>query len=435
MNDVADHDETDPATDPVDQDTTTKTEHGVETDAPDPVDQDTTTETEHGMETDDQRPGDGSDATARPAPPRRLVRSRDRKIAGVAGGVAEYFAIDPVIVRLGFVIAVFAGGTGLIAYAIAWLVLPDDDDEPTDPERRPVDRSTIVALALLALAVIIGVSDPFDGGVVTPLLLIGAGVYLLHQRPLDTDAPANAPAAPTSSVVAPPADAPTWQPGDGRVPPPPPLRSDTADEPARQRREPAIITRLTLSLLALWFAGAIAFDQLDWAEADASAVVAVGLLLVGGASLIASLVGGGRGLVPLGLLLALTLAVAVVLEPVIEDGIGDREHAVTDVTTLEPAYRLGIGQLDVDLSALEIPPGETATVEVELGIGEARVLIPPGVDLQLEGDVGMGELVILGDEENGIRNELSIDTDATDTTATLVVDLSVGIGSGRIERG
>ena len=63
------------------------------------------------------------------------------------------------------------------------------------------------------------------------------------------------------------------------------------------------------------------------------------------------------------------------------------------------------------------------------------MLIPPGVDLRLEGDVGIGELVILGDEENGIRNELSIDTDATDTTATLVVDLSVGIGSGRIERG
>ena len=192
---------------------------------------------------------------------------------------------------------------------------------------------------------------------------------------------------------------------------------------------------MTLSLLALWFAGAIAFDQLDWAEVDASAAVAIGLLLVGGASLIASLIGGGRGLIPLGLLLALTLAVAVVIEPVIEDGVGDREHAVTDVTTLEPAYRLGIGKLDVDLSGLDIPPGETATVEVELGIGEATVLIPADVDLRLEGDVGIGELVILDEEENGIRNELSIDADATDTTSTLVIDLSVGIGSGRIERG
>lgn len=420
MNDVAEQDETDPA---------------GSTDTPDPADQESTTETEQGMDTDDHRPRDGSDTTARPAPPRRLVRSRDRKIAGVAGGVADYFAIDPVIVRLGFVIAVFAGGTGLIAYAIAWLVLPDADDEPSGPERRPVDRSTIVALALLALAVIVGVSDPFDGGVVTPLLLIGAGVYLLHQRPLDGPTAVEAPPPPTSSVVTPPSDAPTWQPGDGRVPPPPPVRNDEAQEPPRRRREPAVITRLTLSLLALWFAGAIAFDQLDWAEADASAVVAIGLLLVGGASLVASLIGGGRGLVPLGLLLALTLAVAVVIEPVIEDGIGDREHAVTDVTSLEPAYRLGIGQLEVDLSALEVPPGETATVEVELGIGEARVLIPPDVDLRLEGDVGIGELVVLGDEENGIRNELTVDTDATDTTATLVVDLSVGIGSGRIERG
>ena len=420
MNEVAEHDETDPA-EPLDP-TNPTTEPGADAD-------------EEGMETEDHTSDDTSATAGRPAPPRRLVRSSDRKIAGVAGGVAEYFAIDPVIVRLGFVIAVFAGGTGLIAYAIAWLVLPDADDAPNDPDRRPVDRSTIVALGLLALAVIIGVSDPFDGGVVTPLLLIGAGVYLLHQRPLDSAESVPAPPPPQGAVVDAPADAPRWQPGDGRLPPPPPSGRSEVAEPPRQRREPAIVTRLTLSLLALWFAGAIAFDQLDWAEADASAVVAIGLLLVGGASLIASLIGGGRGLIPLGLLLALTLAVAVVIEPVIEDGVGDREHAVTDVTTLEPAYRLGIGQLDVDLSGLEIPPGETATVEVELGIGEATVLIPPGVDLRLEGDVGMGELVILDEEENGIRNELSIDSDATDTTSTLVVDLSVGIGSGRIERG
>ena len=405
-------------------------DHGTMNDV---AEQDETEPDSQGMETDEHTPSDGP--TAGPTPPRRLVRSTDRRIAGVAGGVADYFAIDPVIVRLGFVIAVFAGGTGLIAYAIAWLVLPEaDEGGPSDPGRRPVDRSTIVALGLLALAVIIGVSDPFDGGVVTPLLLIGAGIYLLHQRPLDSAE--TTPAAPTpGAVVDAPADAPRWQPGDGRLPPPPPPGTTTPAEPARQRREPAVVTRMTLSLLALWFAGAIAFDQLDWAEVDASAAVAIGLLLVGGASLIASLIGGGRGLIPLGLLLALTLAVAVVIEPVIEDGVGDREHAVTDVTTLEPAYRLGIGKLDVDLSGLDIPPGETATVEVELGIGEATVLIPADVDLRLEGDVGIGELVILDEEENGIRNELSIDADATDTTSTLVIDLSVGIGSGRIERG
>lgn len=402
MNDVAEHDETEPDTE--------------------------------GMDTDDHTPSDGP-ATSRPLPPRRLMRSSDRRIAGVAGGVAEYFAIDPIIVRLGFVIAVFAGGTGLIAYAIAWLVLPDAGDDPDETGRRPVDRSTIVALTLLALAVIVGVSDPFDGGVVTPLLLIGAGVYLLHQRPLDT-AETVPPPVP-DSVIGAPSDARGWRPGDPGLPPPPPPvgGADGSGGAPRREREPAIVTRLTLSLLALWFAGAIAFDQLDWAEADAGAVVAIALLLVGGASLIASLIGGGRGLIPLGLLLALTLAVAVVLEPVIEDGVGDREHAVTDIDSLEPAYRLGIGQLDVDLSALVIPPGETASVEVELGIGEATVLIPSDVNLRLEGDVGVGELVILGDEENGIGNELSIDSTSADTASTLVIDLSVGIGSGRIERG
>lgn len=56
---------------------------------------------------------------------KRLYRSRrDRKIAGVCGGLAAYLGIDPVIPRLIWVVFVLAAGAGLLAYLIAWLVIP-----------------------------------------------------------------------------------------------------------------------------------------------------------------------------------------------------------------------------------------------------------------------------------------------------------------------
>jgi phage shock protein C len=67
-----------------------------------------------------------SAASAVPCPPRkRLVRSTtDKKIAGVAAGLADYFDLDPTIIRLVWLLAVLFAGTGLIAYIILWIALP-----------------------------------------------------------------------------------------------------------------------------------------------------------------------------------------------------------------------------------------------------------------------------------------------------------------------
>ena len=58
----------------------------------------------------------------------RLVRSRsDRVIAGVAGGLAHHFDVDPTLVRVLWVLAVVVGGFGILAYIILWIVLPSGD--------------------------------------------------------------------------------------------------------------------------------------------------------------------------------------------------------------------------------------------------------------------------------------------------------------------
>ena len=59
--------------------------------------------------------------------PKRLYRTRaNRVFAGICSGVGIYFNVDPVIVRLLWVIFTFAGGAGLLAYIIAWIIVPEE---------------------------------------------------------------------------------------------------------------------------------------------------------------------------------------------------------------------------------------------------------------------------------------------------------------------
>lgn len=57
---------------------------------------------------------------------KRLYRSkRNRMIAGVCGGIGEYFNVDPTFIRLLWVLFTFAYGSGVLAYIIAWIIIPE----------------------------------------------------------------------------------------------------------------------------------------------------------------------------------------------------------------------------------------------------------------------------------------------------------------------
>src|SRR5215210_8766530 len=65
-----------------------------------------------------------------PPPPGPFTRTQlrrspsDRMVGGVAGGLAEYSGIDPLLWRVGFVALAFAGGTGILVYLLLWLLMP-----------------------------------------------------------------------------------------------------------------------------------------------------------------------------------------------------------------------------------------------------------------------------------------------------------------------
>ncbi len=58
---------------------------------------------------------------------KRLYRSqRDRVLGGVCAGIGNYFNIDPVLVRVAWVVGFFAAGIGFLGYIIAWIIIPED---------------------------------------------------------------------------------------------------------------------------------------------------------------------------------------------------------------------------------------------------------------------------------------------------------------------
>jgi phage shock protein PspC (stress-responsive transcriptional regulator) len=116
--------------------------------------------------------------------PRRLTRSsKDRVIAGVAGGLGRYFSIDPVVVRIAFIVGAFFGGAGFIAYAAAWLLIPSDDGANRGSDAAGVARRLGIGLGMLVLtgvAVVAGFWGAASGGATTvAIVVIAAGGLLV----------------------------------------------------------------------------------------------------------------------------------------------------------------------------------------------------------------------------------------------------------------
>jgi phage shock protein PspC (stress-responsive transcriptional regulator) len=78
---------------------------------------------------------------------RRITRSRDDKmLAGVCGGIARHFGVDPVLVRIATVVLATMGGAGIVAYAAAWLLVPDEEiADAAEADPAPASTPTPVA--------------------------------------------------------------------------------------------------------------------------------------------------------------------------------------------------------------------------------------------------------------------------------------------------
>lgn len=128
---------------------------------------------------------------------RRFYRSTtDKYIGGVCGGLAEYFDIDPVLVRILFVLMFFATGFGLLAYIVLWIAArsrPADLAVPSAPTHSRGWRRYLPGLILICLGLIFLAQANwwwFDlhwyAHRFWPLILVGLGLLLVVRHSEDS---------------------------------------------------------------------------------------------------------------------------------------------------------------------------------------------------------------------------------------------------------
>jgi predicted membrane protein len=173
------------------------------------------------------------------------------------------------------------------------------------------------------------------------------------------------------------------------------------------------------------------------ADVDPAVVASIALLMIGFALCVGAFFGRARGLIALGVIATLVAGVLATIDVPVRGGIGERNYAPQEQAQVKDEYRLGIGQLDVDLSQVDWKAGSTEDVDVRLGIGETRITVPRGVDVVVDGHVGMGNVELAGRQQDGVDADDTVHLHAPRTVESppqLHIDAEVGIGHLLVER-
>jgi len=346
---------------------------------------------------------------------RRLTRPRDgRWLGGVAAGLGAYFDLSPAIYRVAFVALSLAGGTGILLYIAAWLVIPEEghaDSIAATALKRERDRpGRAVGLALLAFVGILVLGEasfwPDPGNVWLAVALAGAALVWWQvggrgAAPAETDAAPDA--APMTPAV------------------------------ARARRAsifPIAAGALLIAVgtIALLDAGGV--WNADWRFVLGGMVVALGGLVAAGAATDRSV----GGVIGIGVLLALALALTLAVRVPLFAGVGDRVEHPTTVEALDSSYRYGIGDFNLNLADVTLASGETH-VKTTLGIGDMTVHVPYGVAVDVDARASGGQIVIFGHIDDGTSVHSRVHDSGTIPGRVLSLDARVGFGRLTVVRG
>ena len=379
----------------------------VEPGSPDPVEPGSQDPVEPGAEAGEHTGTVDDGVTERPP----LQRSTtDRVIAGVAGGLGAYFRIDPVLVRIGFIVLTFLGGAGPFLYLIGWLAIPREENRSVVGAALAGDSPhrfrSIMAVGLIALGLLVTVNLSGDlFGVLAAvwliapyfaLLLIVAGVALVlwpgsarWTKPAPARPPTPPPAPPPQAPPPPMAAGPEWSVAS---PPGPPLPAAAASvSSAKRRRGRSLFGSLTVAALLVYAGAAVMLDRLDAVEMDIGVFFAIALAITGVGLFLSSFARPARGLILLGVMLSAPLLLFAGADVPWGTGIGEVRVSVADTEELADEYRHGVGRLVVDLRNLD--PGRTDhSVDMSLGVGEMLVYVPDNISTTADISVGAGNI-------------------------------------------
>jgi len=124
------------------------------------------------------------DVAVEPVTDRRLYRSsRQKVVAGICSGLGEYFAIDPVWFRIGFVVLAIGGGSGILIYLLMWLIVPPQPEGYLAPAtgRGSVTGVAVIGVVFMIVGTValVNTAAPWLGQYVWPVVLVMGGLALL----------------------------------------------------------------------------------------------------------------------------------------------------------------------------------------------------------------------------------------------------------------
>lgn len=380
-------------------------------------------------------------------------------LAGVAVAIGRRYGVDPVLVRIAFVVTTIYGGVGVLLYLLGWLMLPADNDQVSAAEallgrgRSSVPPVLTIFLGLALLAAGGAVLGATPTGLVALALCAGA-LFLLHRHRSGaeelptagsdptgvtseaatagaTPAGPTAPAAPAAAERRTP---PAWDPL-GTAPfawdLPDPSPAPTP-EPAQPRPPRSKVTPVTLGLALLAGGIAAAFiPAIGTAQVAGVVLAVIGLGLVAG-----SMLHSGRGLIAVAVPLALLIWV-LQAAPTAGVSAGERRWDAGTVAAVAPRYDLTAGSGWLDLSELRMRDEQTVATAVAVSLGEVKVFLPPDVDVQLTCGAAVGDVTCLNRTSSGIPSQVAVRDTGRDGPGggTLLLDVRTGTGSVEVTRG
>ncbi len=312
----------------------------------------------------------------------RLVRDPNATLGGVASGIAHRYGFEVALTRLAFVLMIlFSGGTAILGYLLAWIVIPRATYWPPTPRHRSGRFSTReLGIGLTGLGALLGlaIGGGAAGSVLVPLALIGGGVWLLLQEPRVMPAgAAMAGAGSGGGVMAPPPapPAPPVQPGPA-VPPPSPVPPRS-----RSRRfvKVGLVAGFALALLA---------------------IIAIPIIII--------------------------VAIASSdFEVTTERQVVSTPFSIEDIPTTinedDAEIILDLRQLDsADFEGEDLP----VDIRIDLDFGVVDVIVPDDLRVQVDAEALAGDVDVFNNTSDGLFNERLVEVD--NPHIDLVIDVKAG---------
>lgn len=341
-----------------------------------------------------------------------------RHVAGVAGGLARHFDIDPLVVRIALAVSMLFG-VGFFFYAALWLLVPEDGHDRA-PIHLDVRTRTVLLWGTAAVAAVWLVGIPFGSHdwFPWPLVVIGVVVAIVTNRRERRRAWMN------RSYGSEPSTAAATPVGDG---------SDTvtttrAYEAPRPRRNGPVWFGFALATIALG-EGILGLMDVAGHHPNLGAYPALALAVIGAYLVVGAFWGRAGGLIGLGV-----IAIFATVVGTAANGVGNGKTldiSPTSSAAVMPSYSLGTGSLTVDLTQVRDPKAlDGRVVDLNGTFGRIRVIVPAGTGVIFHGTVrGAGSIQTWDDEHDGPRATYDQTFPAAAGHPTITVDASIRFGA------